>query len=65
VIFHWTLKFRVRYLFSAARWKIPATYTIVEIPDFTFAESTNTFKRKVYEKRIENLLINTYGFLLV
>jgi hypothetical protein len=30
------------YLFSAASWKNPATYTIVEVLDFVFVESTST-----------------------
>jgi hypothetical protein len=39
-----------------ARWKIPVTYTIVEVLDFVFVETTLLFEgRKVYENLIAKI----------
>ncbi|HKZ66750.1 MAG TPA: hypothetical protein VJ111_10360 [Chitinophagaceae bacterium] len=39
-----------------ARWKIPAIYTIVEVLDFVFAESTSNQTRVFLPKRIGKIL---------
>ena len=48
------------YLFSDASWKNPATYTIVEVLDFVYAESTNT---KSDKRNYTNVKCDSYELI--